>query len=303
MVDFVLALLLLTPMTTQDGPPDTQQQAAAVPARTETEPDQDFNMRMVHSTFALIGQSAAGNVQGSGFILGVPLAGDPNRGAAVLVTAAHVIGAMQGDSMIIMGRAKSGSSWHAVQYSIKIREAGRPLWTQHPRADVAVMHVNLPPSLMPAQGVSSEKLASDETLRQLEIHPGDELEVLGFPLGNPSNGSWFPVLRSGKIASYPIIPTKDNPSLLLDFRIFRGNSGGPVYMFSGTRMSKGNLTLGDISCVIGLVSKERIVTEQSSGLYESRSITYPLGLAEVVPASFILETIKMLPPIMDGPAK
>jgi len=47
--------------------------------------------------------------------------------------------------------------------------------------------------------------------------------------------------------------------------------------------------------LIGLVSEEISVTENLQGMYENRSERYPLGLAKIVPAAFIKETVDMLP--------
>jgi hypothetical protein len=44
-------------------------------------------------------------------------------------------------------------------------------------------------------------LANDDLIEKFEIHPGDELLCLGFPLF-VSSDSGFPILRSGKIASF-----------------------------------------------------------------------------------------------------
>ncbi|MGZ4857977.1 MAG: hypothetical protein ACXV8M_00330, partial [Candidatus Angelobacter sp.] len=65
-----------------------------------------------------------------------------------------------------------------------------------------------------------------------------------------------------------------------------------------TNRSYGNQTfLGStLHFVAGLVSEEVNVVEQTQGLYENRSNTYPLGLAKIVPAAYISETIDMLPP-------
>jgi hypothetical protein len=54
--------------------------------------------------------------------------------------------------------------------------------------------------------------------------------ALGFPKGLSSNRAGFPILRWGRVASYPLSPTSRFPNFLLDFRVFDGNSGGPVFM-------------------------------------------------------------------------
>jgi len=48
---------------------------------------------------------------------------------------------------------------------------------------------------------------------------------------------------------------------------------------------------------MGLVSEEVSATEEIKGLYENRSQTYPLGLAMIIPATYIKETIDLLAPV------
>lgn len=47
--------------------------------------------------------------------------------------------------------------------------------------------------------------------------------------------------------------------------------------------------------MIGLVSEEVSFKEQFQGLYENRVEEHPLGQAKVIPASYIVETINLLP--------
>ena len=54
--------------------------------------------------------------------------------------------------------------------------------------------------------------------------------ALGFPQGLSANPAGFPILRSGRVASYPLGPSTAFPTFLLDFRVFPGNSGGPVWL-------------------------------------------------------------------------
>ena len=68
-------------------------------------------------------------------------------------------------------------------------------------------------------------LADDEMLSLFEANPGEELTALGYPLGAESNSAGFAILRSGKIASYPLLPTEATQKFLFDFAIFPGNSG------------------------------------------------------------------------------
>ena len=106
-------------------------------------------------------------------------------------------------------------------------------------------------------------------------------------------------MRSGKISSYPLLPTKQTKTFLLDLRVFPGNSGGPVYVsFTGERlMQKENaIMLGtSFKFIMGLVKGDIRLTETIKELYGIRQQEYPLGLAEIIHATFISETIELLP--------
>jgi S1-C subfamily serine protease len=220
---------------------------------------------------------------------------DAGKTKAVLITAAHVLNDMIGPSVVLVMRRKlPDGSWQEAPIAVPIQSGGRPLWVRHPRADVAA--INLPPVPEEVKPVilNMDFLATDQMLEKFEVHPGDELNVLGFPLGYSHTGG-FPVLRSGKIASFPLVPTSQNTYFLLDFRVFKGNSGGPVYLVQMGRAFGGNYNFQSVQFLAGLVSEEVSATEQFQGLYENRVESYPLGLAKIVPAPYISETIKLLP--------
>jgi S1-C subfamily serine protease len=255
----------------------------------------DLNTALMEATCRIQGPTAAGPSMGTGFILVAPFEDSSGNGRMVLITAAHVLSSIVGDSIELIMHRKSATGWQSIPVTLPIRSNGHPTWVQHPRADVAAVYAFLPEDLTPRYGISTQLLVTDRMLSEFEIHPGDELNVLGYPLGVGNTGD-FAVLRSGKIASYPLVPTSENPFFLLDFRVFRGNSGGPVYFVQAGRVYGGTMRVGLIQFVMGLVSEELSVTQQFQGLYESRSETYPLQLAKIVPAPYIIETIKLLPP-------
>jgi hypothetical protein len=106
----------------------------------------------------------------------------PDTGV-ILVSAAHVFTKMEGDEATLNLRKKDfkdADLWVKEPVKIKIRNDGKALWTKHPDADVAVM-LYAPPQGLAITGVSPELLATDEMLKQYEIHPGDTLKCTGYP--------------------------------------------------------------------------------------------------------------------------
>jgi hypothetical protein len=252
---------------------------------------QELNTLLMRSTFKIAGKTTLGTA----FIIGRPLAKE-SRAAYVLVTAAHVLRDIDGEEAVLFLRKKTGDVYERLRYPIRIRSGSKPLWVQHPTGDVAAMYVALPKDA-DVQLLSTTMLASDEDFLNYEIHPGDSLSCLGFPYGAEANDIGFPVLRSGQIASYPIVPTKQYPTFLYDFRVFGGNSGGPVYMTFIGRSYGGTLHLeSGISLILGLVSEEKILDEEIRSLSEVRHTQHQLGLAVVVAAPLIRATIELLPP-------
>lgn len=161
--------------------------------------------------------------------------------------------------------------------------------------DVAVIYIRIPDDIV-LPLLPTGLLADDDMLSKFQIHPGDELECLGYPLGLASNDVGFPILRSGKIASYPLLPTSTTKSFLFDFRVFKGNSGGPVYFVANSRSYGGMIHLDEtVHFILGLVSEEKIVPQVTIGVYEQEVRQLQLGLAVVIHSSLIKQTIDMLP--------
>ena len=201
---------------------------------------------------------------------------------------------MKGDKATIFLRKKNGNSYKKLPFSIPIRKGKKELWVRHPKVDVSAMYVVLPDDIDIAL-LPIGMLADDEKFKKYEIHPGDELLCLGYPFSAEANPAGFPILRSGKIASYPIIPSKETKYFLFDFEVFPGNSGGPVYFVQSGRTYAGGMHVGIIQFIAGLVSEERIIIEETKSTYLEQKKKYPLAIVKVIHSSFIKETIELLP--------
>jgi hypothetical protein len=83
------------------------------------------------------------------------------------------------------------------------------------------------------------------------------------------------------------VPTTINKHIYFDFRVFEGNSGGPVYFIDHDRVYGGTIHLGQtIQFVLGLVT-----SQLGSRAYNNQF----LDLASVVPARYIRKAIDLLP--------
>jgi len=252
-------------------------------------PSFELNTLLMHSTFLIVGRNkndAQKQTFGTIFAMALPKKDSPTEGTLVLITAAHLLNDIAGDEATVLVRRKnSAGTYDAFRATIAIRKNGQPLYVTHPTADVAAMYGNLPDDV-PMTGVTPTFLADDERLGGVEIHPGDEINVLGFPLAASAPGA-FPILRSARIASYPLIPSKDVKGFLVDLFLYPGNSGGPAYFTFVNRFYKGSIHLGVEQGIVGLV-----IQESRSNIPEFKD--KPLNLGVIVPAVFIKEAIDLL---------
>jgi V8-like Glu-specific endopeptidase len=194
----------------------------------------DLSVELIHATVQLEQPLGDGTrTVGTGFLIQAPAA--DGRPRTVLVTANHVFEKMPGAEARIGYRiSNADGSWSYSPQTVKIRDAqGGELWTHHPSRDVAAISITAPEAFAKA-AIPMDWLASDETFVESGVTAGDELMALGFPRGLAANQAGFPILRSGRIASYPVAPANIFPTFLLDFSVFPGNSGGPVFLTSRT---------------------------------------------------------------------
>jgi len=175
--------------------------------------------------------SEAKRMVGTGFLVEVPKPDGTTQ--TVLVTAAHVFEKMPAPEVRVGWRVQSASGqWIYVPSNIVIRSSSGPVWTQHPSQDIAVIPVTVPSSYK-GQAIPESWLADANTFSTEHVAPGDELMTLGYPHGLSANVAGFPILRAGRLASYPLSPSTTYPTFLIDLTAVPGNSGGPVFMTSG----------------------------------------------------------------------
>jgi S1-C subfamily serine protease len=246
---------------------------------------------MMEATIKIVGPADLAKPQlvrtGTGFVVGRPVPDQPNRSYFVLVTAAHVFRDIQGENAVLIVRTKAETGpYQRREHPIRIRIGSSPLWTEHPDSDVAVMYVALPDNVA-LQPIPDEFLATDSDFTKWEFHPGDEVFTVGYPHGFEANEFGFPVLRSGRIASFPLAPAAALKNFKVDFSVFGGNSGGPIYINQLGRQYGNSYNIDErVFRVLGLVSQQISLTATGERL----------NVAVVVHAHFIRGAIALLPP-------
>jgi S1-C subfamily serine protease len=218
---------------------------------------------------------------GTGFLISDPT--PDGRPRTVLVTANHVFRKMPGAIATIGFRVENADgSWRYDPAPLKIRDGDRELWTHHPDRDIAVISIDAPPEFTKA-AVPETWLGAEDSFAKYSIGPGDEMLALGFPQGLSANPAGFPILRSGRVASFPLGPSTAFPTFLLDFAVFPGNSGGPVYV---TGAARGATPVASSVPPAGFIAG--ILTQQ----VELNSQNLSIGI--VTDARFVRETLSLL---------
>ena len=247
----------------------------------------DLQMALIHATVQL--EQPLGNglrTVGAGFLIDAPRPDGTPR--TVLVTASHVFEKMPGIEAKIGYRfANPDGSWTFAPTPLLIRDPdGHELWTRLPSHDIAVISLVAPPSFAMA-AVPKTWLAQNDSFDKLSIGPGDEMMALGFPRGLSANAAGFPILRAGRVASYPVSPAGIYPTFLLDFSVFPGNSGGPVFVSQDGYQRNGEAE----QIITGLLTEEVQLNNER------------LGIGIVTHATYIREAIDLLdaPPRIQTP--
>lgn len=249
----------------------------------------DLSVDMIKATVQIEQANPNGTrTVGTGFLLSDPT--PDGRPRVVLVTAAHVFDTMPAPEARIGYRFQGpDGGWRYSPQPFAIRSAqGKPEWTKHPTRDVAVIEVEAPPEFAKA-AIPLNWLASDDTFNRYDVEPGDEMEALGYPLGLAANQAGFPILRSGRVASYPLAPSAEFPTFLLDFTVFPGNSGGPVYIDQRERRGRDADQPQDAQFIAGILTQQ---VELSGDRLEIGIVTH---------ARYIREAVAMLDGHMPAP--
>jgi S1-C subfamily serine protease len=211
---------------------------------------------------------------GTGFLVSDPTPDGKPR--VVLVTANHVLAKMPGPVATVGFRIENADgSWRYDPEPLTIRDGLKPLWTRHPTMDVAVISITAPPAFAKA-AIPESWLAGDDTFNKYDVEPGDEMMALGYPQGFSANEAGFPILKVGRIASFPLSPVSAFPTFLLDLNVFPGYSGGPV--FTDHTSADGQAE----PFVAGIVTQEMELDSQN------------LSIGFVTHAEFIRETLDLL---------
>lgn len=233
----------------------------------------DFATEMMEATFKL-GDSGFGTC-----ILVRRAAPDP---ALYLVTVAHALADNTADAItLVIREAKPDGSYTRRDYALALRHEGRPRWVRHPKQDVAVLKIT-EPLPVPIAGLPLSALADPEQLKTAGVHLCSSLFVLGYPRGLEADLAGLPVARGGIFASPPLLPAATHPTFLADYAAFGGDSGGPVFIEGSDHHP----------LLAGLVIEQHYFVDEMKSADVEHRIRTPLGVVNVLQASYIREAIE-----------
>ena len=220
-----------------------------------------------------------------------------------LVTCKHVVErvreATNGDEILV--RLNSSEHRGMQTFRISLRQGEGADWTLHPNADVAVIPTSWPD--LESKGVQWETFAAGRNaLRRTEaleagLSEGDEVFILGFPVGWQPGRQDYPTVRHGMLAQIRGWLRGEHDTFLVDGSGFPGNSGGPVVTKPQVGSVEGTRTVPG-SWLVGMVSERKLsdspiivgASAEAAGLIRVKETA---DLIEVVPMDLIDETVAM----------
>lgn len=248
--------------------------------------------------FLYVESGAGARPIGTAFMIGVD--GADGGVWVYFVTARHVVEAARNHSMdgqlyVRLNLRAGGVTYLATRFDF---------WYPHPTdpaADVSVWAAAPSPSEIDYLVYPRAAVATDAAVQQNEIGVGDEVFVTGLFANHSGADRNLPIVRIGNIAAMPSEPiaTSLGPAegYLIEARSIGGLSGSPVFAnLMGVRTLPGSLRIGGPRhFLLGLIHghwdlrPSPAPAEVPAGGLGDEVVN--MGIAIVVPASKILETI------------
>ena len=256
------------------------------------------------------GESVRYRTIGTGFFIGLDY-GDRSASSAetyrlFLVTNRHVLAGR--DDLLIRVNTKKGA---ARRVRLPLTGGERRSWAAHPdeRVDVAVVLINARVLLEAGMELGYFRpadMAFVSMMKELDIGPGEELFVLGFPMGMSGVERNYVIARCGMIARFDDEILTTSRTFLIDAAVFPGNSGGPVIVKPNSDSLAGHRPI-DQAYLIGMVRsylpyEEIAYSLQTEPPTPRMVFTENSGLADVIPMDCVREAADMLASRRPAPA-
>lgn len=169
-------------------------------------------------------------------------------------------------------------------------------WLVHPNKKVDLALLNVNPQGLVEQSIdyiffNEEMFAYQRNFNRMGIAVGDEVYILGFPMGLAGGAQNFPYAKAGVISRFDKELLRERKSFLVDSSVFPGNSGGPVVL-KPTNTALTNTKAISSPYLLGAVSGYLPYEEQLWSHQTSPPIVVSLerehsGLSFVVPMDYV----------------
>jgi len=131
-------------------------------------------------------------------------------------------------------------------------------WLEHPTLGASADLVALP--LKNTDGVAFYPLDLGLRNSDMQLAPGDPVNIVGFPFGETQGGG-LPIWKTGTIASDLDINYGGKPKFLVDTTARSGMSGSPVYARRFTQPDKSGAGSESVTKFLGVYSEENQALE------------------------------------------
>lgn len=251
-------------------------------------------------TVVAIEQNTNGNeftTIATGFLIGLPTSKTDQNNEILyrvfLITNRHVF--INKNTVQLRFNKSSGSR----RYNLPLVDNNNnPLWIGHTNLsiDIAVIPIavdQLHTDEVEFRFLINEHIANLGLINSLGISQGDEVFVLGFPMGLAGKIKKYVIVRNGMIARLDKEILEDEHAFLIDSTIFPGNSGGPVFLKPAITSIIGTNPINK-SYLLGIIS--RYLSYQDTAFTLTTNPPQPrivftenAGLAYVVPLDYAIE--------------
>lgn len=170
-------------------------------------------------------------------------------------------------------------------------DSGKQLWLEHPilkkELDLVAIPVfdeeNTGEFLISA--FSSDNFITKEDV----VYVGEDVIIIGYPLGLYDQHYNLPLFREGMIASFYPIPFNQEPIFYVDARLHRGMSGSPVILKPGRARS--TIRAGTDTGTVGKIYLLGVNSRRDDRANRDPKIDEPLGLNAIIYGELIQEIV------------
>jgi S1-C subfamily serine protease len=168
---------------------------------------------------------------------------------------------------------------------------GKKLWLEHPLHGNEVDVIAIPIDPEKLDRYALKYFSTRDFGLSIDLSIGDDVLVIGYPLGFRDTVHNYPIVRNATIASVYPAPFEGKPRFLIDSRLHRGTSGSPV-LTKPTDIIR--TTDGSVAYQPGLLRRYFLGIHSETLDIPDRDpqIDEPLGLNFVWYAGLIPEIIK-----------